>query len=88
VANISVAGRKVEIKRMVEGNGRAYLSISGTLDRLLLKLMSCRCCRGGCSIAFWVRGTVEGDRGSEGLGVGFDRLWWKRSSLLLIRCQL
>jgi hypothetical protein len=32
VANISAAGREVEIKQMVEGNGRAYLSISGTLD--------------------------------------------------------
>jgi hypothetical protein len=25
VANISAAGRKVEIKQMVEGNGRAYI---------------------------------------------------------------
>lgn len=33
VANISTAGRKVEIKQMVEGNGCAYLSISGALDR-------------------------------------------------------
>jgi hypothetical protein len=32
VANISAAGREVEIKQMVEGNGRAYLSISGALD--------------------------------------------------------
>jgi hypothetical protein len=29
VANISAAGRKVEIKQMADGNGRAYLSISG-----------------------------------------------------------
>jgi hypothetical protein len=33
VANISAAGRKVEIEQMVEGNGSAYLSISGALDR-------------------------------------------------------
>jgi hypothetical protein len=32
VENISAAGRQVEIKQMLEGNGRAYLSISGTLD--------------------------------------------------------
>jgi hypothetical protein len=32
LANISAAGRQVEIKQMVEGNGRTYLSISGTLD--------------------------------------------------------
>jgi hypothetical protein len=32
VANISAAGRKVEIKQMVKDSGRAYLSISGTLD--------------------------------------------------------
>jgi hypothetical protein len=32
LANISAAGRKVEIKQMEEGNSRAYLSISGTLD--------------------------------------------------------
>jgi hypothetical protein len=33
VTNISAAGRKVEIKQMVKDSGRAYLSISGTLDR-------------------------------------------------------
>jgi hypothetical protein len=33
LANISAAGRQVEIKQMVEGNGHAYLSISGALDR-------------------------------------------------------
>jgi hypothetical protein len=32
VTNISAAGRKVEIKQIVEGNSRAYLSISGALD--------------------------------------------------------
>jgi hypothetical protein len=32
VTNISAAGREVEIKQMVEGNGHAYLSISGTPD--------------------------------------------------------
>jgi hypothetical protein len=32
LANISAAGRQVEIKQMLEGNGRTYLSISGTLD--------------------------------------------------------
>jgi hypothetical protein len=32
VTNISAAGRQVEIKQMVEGNGRDYLSISGALD--------------------------------------------------------
>jgi hypothetical protein len=32
VTNISAAGRKVEIKQMVKDSGRAYLSISGTLD--------------------------------------------------------
>jgi hypothetical protein len=40
LANISAAGRKVEIKQMVEGNGRAYLSISGALDRSLADLLA------------------------------------------------
>jgi hypothetical protein len=29
---ISAAGQQVEIKQMLEGNGRTYLSISGALD--------------------------------------------------------
>jgi hypothetical protein len=40
VANISPAGREVEIKQILEGNGRAYLSISGTLDRSLADLLA------------------------------------------------
>jgi hypothetical protein len=32
VANISAAGRQVEIKQMVKDSGRTYLSISGALD--------------------------------------------------------
>jgi hypothetical protein len=40
VANISAAGREVEIKQMVKSNGRAYLSISGALDRSLADLLA------------------------------------------------
>jgi hypothetical protein len=40
VANISAAGPKVEIKQMLEGNSRAYLSIFGALDRSLADLLA------------------------------------------------
>jgi hypothetical protein len=75
VANISAAGRKVEIKQIVEAIASAYLSISGTLDRSLLKLMSCLWCRGGLSIALRSRILLRAMGVLRGLGIDQRYQW-------------